>query len=78
MKFASRLSFSEDVPQATNAWHSYSGQVAKSFSAENLGKLSAAVLSVPSRQSSLVVFLPLMLLVPNEDGQARRCGRWAA
>lgn len=74
MNLASRLSFSEGVPQATNAWHSYSGQVAKSFSAENLGKLSAAVLSAPSRQSSLVVSLPLMSLVPSDDGQAQRRG----
>jgi hypothetical protein len=68
MDFASRLSFSEAVPQATNAWHSYSGQVAKSLSAENLGNLSAAVHSVPSRQSSLVVSSPLTWLVPGDDG----------
>ena len=35
MDFASRLSFSEAVPQATNAWHSYSGQVAKSQCGES-------------------------------------------
>jgi hypothetical protein len=63
MDFASRLSFSEAVPQATNAWHSYSRQVAKSLSAENLGKLSAAVLSTLSHQFSLVVSLPLTSLV---------------
>ena len=68
MGFASRLSFSEAVPQATNAWHSYTGRLPRSLNAENLGKLSAAVLSALSRQCSLVVSSPLTSLVPGDDG----------